>query len=289
MIRRLIALLALLGVFLGAYLTLYKFGYIGTLACGVSSCETVQMSRWSTFLGLPVSLGGLGFYASLFGLALAGLSERYAESPGVSRLLLVSTGWGMLFTGYLNYIEGFVLHAWCQWCIISAVLVALLFGLAVADVRATRTSGEGHRGFLRPFDIPRLRPPPRLVQPQRGTLVHRAVARRHRPPPVVARPLPVRHQILPQHHQRARRHRARQRLRHRHLPDVRIDRPIEGQIFRQRVHEHQRVVHMRPDDRLLRPGLRQPHAAFGGGFELALEDAFREEAAEKGEHGGGDG
>lgn len=49
------ALVSLLGLLLGAYLTLYKFGFIGTLACNVSSCETVQMSKWSTFLGLPVA------------------------------------------------------------------------------------------------------------------------------------------------------------------------------------------------------------------------------------------
>jgi uncharacterized membrane protein len=137
MTRRAIALLALLGVFLGAYLTLYKFGIIGTLACGVSSCEAVQMSRWSTFLGLPVATWGLGFYALLFVLALLGLSERYLESRGLSVLLLVLTGWGVVFTGYLNYIEGFVLHAWCQWCIFSAILVVLLFGLALTDYRAS--------------------------------------------------------------------------------------------------------------------------------------------------------
>ena len=54
------ALISLLGLFLGAYLTLYKFGVIGTLACGVSSCEKVQTSRWSVFLGLPVATWGLG-------------------------------------------------------------------------------------------------------------------------------------------------------------------------------------------------------------------------------------
>ena len=38
--RKWMALISLLGLFLGAYLTLYKFGFIGTLACSVSSCET---------------------------------------------------------------------------------------------------------------------------------------------------------------------------------------------------------------------------------------------------------
>ncbi len=56
--RMWMALVSLAGLFVGAYLTLYKFGIIGTLACGVTSCETVQMSRWSVFLGLPVATWG---------------------------------------------------------------------------------------------------------------------------------------------------------------------------------------------------------------------------------------
>jgi hypothetical protein len=47
------ALIALIGVFLSLYLTLFKLGYIGTLACGTGSCETVQLSKWGDFLGLP--------------------------------------------------------------------------------------------------------------------------------------------------------------------------------------------------------------------------------------------
>ena len=54
-LRKWIALISLLGLFLGAYLTLYKFGYIGSLVCNVSSCEQVQTSRWSVFIGLPVA------------------------------------------------------------------------------------------------------------------------------------------------------------------------------------------------------------------------------------------
>ena len=44
--RQLMTLISLAGLFLGAYLTLYKFGVIGQLACNVGSCEKVQTSRW---------------------------------------------------------------------------------------------------------------------------------------------------------------------------------------------------------------------------------------------------
>jgi uncharacterized membrane protein len=133
--RMWMALVSLLGLFLGAYLTLYKFGFIGSLACGVSSCEQVQTSRWSVFLGLPVATWGLGFYAVVLLLSVFGMQERYAESRALSLAALILTGWGALFTAWLNYLEAFVIHAWCEWCLFSAGMVLVLFVLAVLDYR----------------------------------------------------------------------------------------------------------------------------------------------------------
>ena len=129
------ALISLLGLFLGAYLTLYKFGYVGSLVCNVSSCEQVQTSRWSIFLGLPVATWGLGFYVVMLALSLAGLQESLADSRPLSLALLVLSGVGLLFTAWLNYLEAFVINAWCEWCIASALLVVALFVLALLDVK----------------------------------------------------------------------------------------------------------------------------------------------------------
>ena len=137
--RMLLALLALVGVFLSLYLTLYKVGIIGTLACSnYGSCETVQTSRWATFLGLPVAAWGLGYYAVILVVALLGVQERWSDSRGISTLLLVLTGWGFLFSAYLTYLELFVIHAICTWCVGSASLVTLLFLVALLDFRSSR-------------------------------------------------------------------------------------------------------------------------------------------------------
>jgi uncharacterized membrane protein len=136
--RMWMALISLAGLFLGAYLTLYKFGFIGTLACNVGSCEQVQTSRWSVFLGVPVATWGVGFYILMLGLSIAGLQPRFAESRRLSLAILLLAGWGVLFTAWLNYLEGFVIHAWCEWCLGSATMVLLLFVLAVMDWRETR-------------------------------------------------------------------------------------------------------------------------------------------------------
>jgi uncharacterized membrane protein len=147
------ALLSLAGLFLGAYLTLYKLGVIGTLACGVTSCETVQTSRWSVFLGIPVATWGVGFYVLMLALVLAGLQPRFADSRPLAGVVLALASWGVLFTAWLNYLEAFVIHAWCEWCLGSAAMVLVLFLLALADWRATRAdasdAGEGEGELTR--------------------------------------------------------------------------------------------------------------------------------------------
>ena len=133
--RMLTALIALVGLFIALYLTLYKIGVIGTLACGTGSCETVQLSRWATFLGVPVAAWGAGFYAVVFVLAFAGVQDRFADSRSIALATLVVTGWGVLFTAWLTYLELYVIHAICRWCVVSASLTVVLFGLALSDWR----------------------------------------------------------------------------------------------------------------------------------------------------------
>jgi uncharacterized membrane protein len=133
--RMLAALLALVGLFVALYLTLYKVGVIGELTCAIGSCETVNTSRWSTFLGLPVAAWGLGYYGVVLAAALAGLSERYADSRPFALGTLLLTGWGALFSLWLTYLELFVIRAICQWCVISAILAVGLVIVCWLDWR----------------------------------------------------------------------------------------------------------------------------------------------------------
>ncbi|HVD05611.1 MAG TPA: vitamin K epoxide reductase family protein [Gemmatimonadaceae bacterium] len=136
--RMLAALIALVGLFVALYLTLYKVGVIGELACSIGSCEAVQTSRWSTFLGLPVAAWGLAFYASVLAVALTGLMERYEDSRPLALGMLALTAWGALFSLWLTYLELFVIRAICQWCVISAVLAVGLTVVSYLDWRELR-------------------------------------------------------------------------------------------------------------------------------------------------------
>ena len=161
--RMLLAVLALGGVFLSLYLTLYKLGIIGTLACGTGSCETVQLSRWASFLGVPVAGWGVAYYIAVFTLALVSVQERFADSRGVALSLLLATGWGVLFSAWLTYLELFVIHAICRWCVGSAVLAVLLFALALWEYR---DSGLGIRDSEVPEGPPGVNPGGPVEQPR---------------------------------------------------------------------------------------------------------------------------
>jgi uncharacterized membrane protein len=141
--RQAIAFLALLGSLVALYLTLYKVGVIGELSCSVGNCETVNTSRWATFLGLPVAAWGLGAYLVVLALATAGLSESRAESRVISFALVGVAGWSVLFSAWLTYLELFRIHAICIWCLTSAGIVALIFVAALLDLKATATTFRG--------------------------------------------------------------------------------------------------------------------------------------------------
>ena len=131
------ALLSLLGLFVSAYLYLYKIGRIGTLACGTGACETVQNSAWSRFAGVEVALIGIAGYAALLLVSLASLQPTVVTQRWPATLLAVLAGIGVAFTGYLTYLELFVLHAICRWCVGSATIIVGIFIAALLELRSS--------------------------------------------------------------------------------------------------------------------------------------------------------
>lgn len=128
-------LLSLAGLFISAYLYLYKLGKIGSLACGTGGCETVQLSSWSRIAGVDVALIGVLGYAGLLALTLAALQPGLAGRRWPATLLAILAGIGVLFTVYLTYLELFVIHAICRWCVAAAFVILAIFIVALLDVR----------------------------------------------------------------------------------------------------------------------------------------------------------
>ena len=129
------AALALAGIFISLYLTLYKMGVIGELSCSIGSCETVNTSKWSRFLGLPVAAWGLLFYLDVFAVAILSTFPRFEDERAFSIVLVAESLVGVLFSAWLTYLELGVIHAICIWCVTSAVIVTLILLVSVLDFR----------------------------------------------------------------------------------------------------------------------------------------------------------
>jgi uncharacterized membrane protein len=125
------ALMSLLGLFVSVYLYLYKIGRIGTLACGSGGCETVQNSPWSRFAGVEVALIGILGYGLLFLVAMLALQPGLAPRRWPADLLAALAAVGVLFTAYLAWLEVFVIHAICRWCVGSAAFIGSVLVLAL--------------------------------------------------------------------------------------------------------------------------------------------------------------
>lgn len=133
--RMAIAVLSLIGLIVAGYLSLHRMGYIGSLQCAIGGCEVVQSSRYAVFLGIPVAYLGLVAYAGLLVVSLLGVQPGRERARWISLALLAGSAVGVLFSAYLTYLEAFVIHAWCQWCVISAVIVTVIFVISVIEAR----------------------------------------------------------------------------------------------------------------------------------------------------------
>jgi uncharacterized membrane protein len=133
--RQAIALLALAGFFVALYLWLYKIGLAGELKCGTGDCETVQTSRWADLLGIPVAFYGVVGYAVLLAVALVGLRPAWLGRRGPTLLLAALATAGTAFSAWLTYLELFVIHAICRWCVASAVIVLLIWLVSLHALR----------------------------------------------------------------------------------------------------------------------------------------------------------
>jgi uncharacterized membrane protein len=126
---------AILGIGVAGYLTWIKLAHTQAFCSGVGDCEAVNSSIYSQINGVPVAALGLTAYLALAALFL--LEGRWVwlrdYAPLASFGLALT---GTLYSAYLTYIELFVIHAVCPYCVASAVLMTGI--LVIAIVRLIR-------------------------------------------------------------------------------------------------------------------------------------------------------
>lgn len=136
--RMVVTLLALIGFFVALYLWAHNAGLTGPIVCGIGDCGTVQASEYATLGPVPVSSIGVVGYLVLIGLSFLGIQPAHRTSPVIGGLLLAGSAVGVAFSAYLTYLEAFVINAWCQYCVISAILITLIFFASLPEVRHLR-------------------------------------------------------------------------------------------------------------------------------------------------------
>ncbi len=136
-----LVVLAGLGVLVSGYLTWVHYSGKAALCTGAGGCEQVLTSRFAVVAGIPVALLGLGLYLTLLGLSLWRALARAGAPPLVPLALFGLALAGALYSGYLTYLELFVIRAICPWCVSSAVLLATLCALSGWDAAAPRERG----------------------------------------------------------------------------------------------------------------------------------------------------
>lgn len=99
---------------------------------GNRGCEKVQTSAYSVVMGVPVALLGLLMYLALDVLLVWLFLTKDNVLPAVA-IFGISLA-GTLYSAYLTYLELYVIHAICPWCVTSAVIITLLFLLSIAEM-----------------------------------------------------------------------------------------------------------------------------------------------------------
>lgn len=116
---RIALVLTLIGVGIAGYLVYTHYAHTQVL-CSIShGCETVQKSKYAKLGGVPVALIGLLGYLAI----LATLFVR-SEAGRLAGAAFALIGFG--FSAWLTFLEAHRIHAWCQWCVGSAIVMTLL-------------------------------------------------------------------------------------------------------------------------------------------------------------------
>ncbi len=124
-LRITLIVLATVGLGVASYLTYVHYAGIKPACTAGESCTKVQTSVYSQLAGVPVALIGLIGYIVILGSLLA----PETETTRFATVAFTVVGFG--FSCYLTGRELFSIHAICEWCVSSAVIMTILMCLSV--------------------------------------------------------------------------------------------------------------------------------------------------------------
>jgi uncharacterized membrane protein len=121
------AIVALAGLADATYLTVQALTGETAVCGGSPDCFRVLASSYAKVAGIPLAAFGLVAYFSVFSFA----TFAAFGYTGARTLLIPTVGAMFLATLWLLYVQAFLLHTYCRYCLLSAAITFLLAGLAI--------------------------------------------------------------------------------------------------------------------------------------------------------------
>jgi uncharacterized membrane protein len=129
-------LFSLIGLIDSIYLTVQHLTGKSVKCTVTGGCSKVLSSFYSTFAGMPTaSFGALAYFTAF---SLATLAAFGYKSARYGLVILVVPMF--LTTTWLFYLQAFVLHAFCEFCLLSASMTVMLTVLAIFAGRVLETA-----------------------------------------------------------------------------------------------------------------------------------------------------
>lgn len=123
-----ILVLSFAGFLDAVYLTIHHY-LNGSIPCILlKGCDIVTKSSYSVILGVPVALLGALYYLTVIVLAVIYLDREWKSSLPLIKL---SVSIGFIFSLWFLYVQAFILHSFCLYCIASAAITTTLFILSL--------------------------------------------------------------------------------------------------------------------------------------------------------------
>jgi uncharacterized membrane protein len=122
------AVIALVGLADATYLTVAHLTGDDSVCGSFAGCSAVLGSVYATTAGIPTAaFGAVGYFLVFSAAVLVAFGNRRARS-----FLVLVVASMFIATLWLLYLQAFVLHAFCPFCLLSAALIFLLSGLLLA-------------------------------------------------------------------------------------------------------------------------------------------------------------
>lgn len=121
------AIIALLGLADATFLTVAHLTGDDAVCGSMAGCSTVLGSKYAAIHGIPTAAFGAFAYFTVFSLAIL-VAFGYRQ---MRPFLAVLVGAMFIASLYFLYLQAFVLHAFCPFCLFSAAMTFLLAGLLV--------------------------------------------------------------------------------------------------------------------------------------------------------------